>query len=136
MASLSDLSLKNRLFMATYRYRTLDPVPFARPRLRWNDQSLPNGGPFDWQADWDNEGNHQYHREGHSVDVSFWGCYEGVAVNSCRQAGVNDATGWPFDRFNWLVAVQYFALEQSQPGFVSLRTWIEDDHDHVQLGSQ
>lgn len=32
MATLSDLSLKNRLFMATYRYRTLDPVPFARPR--------------------------------------------------------------------------------------------------------
>ena len=32
MASLSDLSLKNRVFMATYRYRALDPVPFARPR--------------------------------------------------------------------------------------------------------
>jgi D-proline reductase (dithiol) PrdB len=33
MASLSDLSLKNRLFMATYRYRRLDPVPFALPRM-------------------------------------------------------------------------------------------------------
>ncbi len=32
MATLSDLSLKNRIFMATYRYRTLDPIPFARPR--------------------------------------------------------------------------------------------------------
>jgi D-proline reductase (dithiol) PrdB len=32
VATLSDLSLKNRLFMATYRYRTLDPIPFARPR--------------------------------------------------------------------------------------------------------
>lgn len=32
MATLSDLSLKNRLFMATYRYRTVDPIPFARPR--------------------------------------------------------------------------------------------------------
>lgn len=31
MATLSDLSLKNRLFMATYRYRTVDPIPFARP---------------------------------------------------------------------------------------------------------
>jgi len=29
VATLSDLSVKNRLFMATYRYRTLDPVPFA-----------------------------------------------------------------------------------------------------------
>ena len=32
MATLSDLSLKNRLFMATYRYRAVDPLPFARPR--------------------------------------------------------------------------------------------------------
>ncbi len=30
MASLSDLSRKNRLFMAMYRYRALDPVPFTR----------------------------------------------------------------------------------------------------------
>jgi D-proline reductase (dithiol) PrdB len=29
---LSDLSVKNRLFMATYRYRRVDPVPFALPR--------------------------------------------------------------------------------------------------------
>jgi D-proline reductase (dithiol) PrdB len=32
VATLADLSLKNRLFMATYRYRTVDPIPFARPR--------------------------------------------------------------------------------------------------------
>jgi D-proline reductase (dithiol) PrdB len=32
VATLSDLSLRNRLFMATYRYRTLDPIPFVRPR--------------------------------------------------------------------------------------------------------
>ena len=31
MARLSDLSLKNRLFMATYRYRRLDPVPWTAP---------------------------------------------------------------------------------------------------------
>jgi D-proline reductase (dithiol) PrdB len=31
VASLSDLSRKNRLFMATYRFRALDPVPFTRP---------------------------------------------------------------------------------------------------------
>jgi D-proline reductase (dithiol) PrdB len=30
VASLSDLPRKNRLFMAMYRYRTLDPVPFTR----------------------------------------------------------------------------------------------------------
>lgn len=32
MASFSDLSLKNRIFMTTYRYRKLDPVPWAFPR--------------------------------------------------------------------------------------------------------
>ncbi len=32
MASLAELSLKNRLFMAPYRYRSLDPVPFAVPK--------------------------------------------------------------------------------------------------------
>jgi D-proline reductase (dithiol) PrdB len=32
MATLSDLSLKNRIFMATYRYRTVEPVPWAVPR--------------------------------------------------------------------------------------------------------
>jgi len=31
VASLSDLSFRNRLFMATYRYRALEPVPFAFP---------------------------------------------------------------------------------------------------------
>lgn len=31
MASLSDLSARNRIFMSTYRYRPLDPVPFTRP---------------------------------------------------------------------------------------------------------
>jgi len=32
VATLADLGLKNRLFMAAYRYRVVDPVPFARPR--------------------------------------------------------------------------------------------------------
>lgn len=57
MASLSDLSLKHRLFMATYRYRALDPVPFARPRKPLADARvalvttgavfLPSQPPFD-----------------------------------------------------------------------------------------
>lgn len=32
MASFSDLSLKNRIYMGTYRYRTVEPVPFTAPR--------------------------------------------------------------------------------------------------------
>lgn len=30
MASISELSLSHRLFLAAYRFRALDPVPFAR----------------------------------------------------------------------------------------------------------
>ena len=57
VASLSDLSLKNRIFMATYRYRVLDPVPFARPRFPLREARvalvttggvhLPTQVPFD-----------------------------------------------------------------------------------------
>jgi len=32
VATLSDLTLRNRVYMATYRYRRLDPVPFVSPR--------------------------------------------------------------------------------------------------------
>ena len=57
MASLSDLSLKNRLFLARYRYRMLDPVPFAVPRkplpfskvalVSTGAVFLPSQAPFD-----------------------------------------------------------------------------------------
>jgi len=57
VASLSDLSLKNRLFMAKYRYRALDPVPFTRPRkplpaarvalVTTGGVYLPSQAPFD-----------------------------------------------------------------------------------------
>jgi D-proline reductase (dithiol) PrdB len=57
VATLSDLSLKNRLFMATYRYRTVDPIPFARPRKRLREARValvstgavyaPGQEPFD-----------------------------------------------------------------------------------------
>ena len=57
MASLSDLSLKHRLFMARYRYRALDPVPFARlgkplrtarvALVTTGGVHLPSQAPFD-----------------------------------------------------------------------------------------
>jgi D-proline reductase (dithiol) PrdB len=57
VASLSDLSLKNRIFMATYRFRALDPVPFARLRKPLREARaalvttggvfLPTQAPFD-----------------------------------------------------------------------------------------
>ena len=57
VASFSDLSLKNRIFMATYRYRKLDPVPFATPKnplskarvalVSTGAVHLPDQEPFD-----------------------------------------------------------------------------------------
>ncbi|KAA0256403.1 MAG: hypothetical protein EDX89_01380 [Acidobacteria bacterium] len=57
MASFSDLSLKNRIFMTTYRYRKLDPVPWAIPRKPLREASValvttgavyaPGQEPFD-----------------------------------------------------------------------------------------
>jgi D-proline reductase (dithiol) PrdB len=57
VARLSDLSLRNRLFMAKYRYRALDPVPFARlarplkqarvALVTTGGVHLPSQAPFD-----------------------------------------------------------------------------------------
>jgi D-proline reductase (dithiol) PrdB len=49
VASLSDLSLRNRIFMARYRYRALDPVPFtrlARPLQEARVAVVTTGGVF------------------------------------------------------------------------------------------
>ena len=60
MASISDLPLKHRLFLGTYRWRALDPVPFARPRkplsamtlalMTTGGLSAPGQPPFDEDA--------------------------------------------------------------------------------------
>ena len=60
VASLSDLSFRNRAFMAVYPYRALDPVPFTRPRVPLEKARvalvttggvhLPSQEPFDDEA--------------------------------------------------------------------------------------
>ncbi len=57
MASFSDLSLKERLFLLGYRFRRVDPIPWAAPRKALNRSrvalittggvSLPEQAPFD-----------------------------------------------------------------------------------------
>ena len=97
MASLSDLSLKNRIFMATYRYRALDPVPFARPRKRLPEARvalvttggvhLPSQVPFDAAMK--------------GGDASFREIPEGTPVEALRIAHKSDAfdqTGFQADR--------------------------------------
>ena len=111
MASLSDLSLKHRLFMATYRYRALDPVPFARPRKPLREARvalvttgavfLPSQPPFDVS------------REG--CDVSFREIPAGTAVETLGIAHKSDAfdqagfredrnLGFPLDRLREMAA--------------------------------
>jgi len=56
-AELSDLPLSHRLFLSAYRFRELDPVPFARPRRPMRERRLalitsggltpPGAPPFD-----------------------------------------------------------------------------------------
>ena len=97
VASLSDLSLKNRIFMATYRYRALDPVPFARPRKRLPEARvalvttggvhLPSQVPFDAAMK--------------GGDASFREIPEGTPVEALRIAHKSDAfdqTGFQADR--------------------------------------
>ncbi len=57
MASIADLPLRHRLFLATYRFRKLSSVPFVRPRRALAEScvavvttgalSLPEQPPFD-----------------------------------------------------------------------------------------
>jgi len=57
MASFSDLSLKERLFLLGYRFRRIDPIPWAAPRKPLIESrvalvstcgvSLPGQDPFD-----------------------------------------------------------------------------------------
>lgn len=111
MASLADLSLKNRVFMATYRYRRLDPVPFARlgkplsaARLALVSTGavhLPEQPPFD--------------EEQKGGDVSFREIPLGTDVSTLRIAHKSTAfdqsgfqadrnLGFPLDRLKELAA--------------------------------
>lgn len=97
MTTLSDLSLKNRLFMATYRYRTVEPIPFARPRrpLRAACVGLVTTG-----------GVHEPGQEPFDVakkggDVSFRVIPKGAGVSTLGIAHKSDAfdqTGFVADR--------------------------------------
>lgn len=59
LATLSDLPFRYRLFFATYRIRTLEPIPFARPSrplsasrvalVTTGGLHLPEQSPFDLQ---------------------------------------------------------------------------------------
>jgi D-proline reductase (dithiol) PrdB len=112
MASLSDLSLKNRLFMTTYRYRTLDPVPYAAPRKPLSAARLalvttgglhtPDQPPFDESMK--------------GGDVSFREIAGYVDVSTLRIAQKSDAfdqtglkkdrnLGFPLDRLREMAAL-------------------------------
>ncbi len=111
VASLSDLSLKNRLFMATYRYRTVDPIPFARPRrpLRAARVALvTTGGVYA-------PGQEPFQIERRGGDVSFRVIPKDADVATLRIAHKSDAfdqagftadrnLGFPLDRLREMEA--------------------------------
>jgi D-proline reductase (dithiol) PrdB len=97
VAHLVDLSLKNRLFMATYRYRALEPVPFATPARPLTEARValvttgavyaPGQPPFDERLK--------------GGDVSFREIEGGVDVSTLGIAHRSDAfdqTGFQKDR--------------------------------------
>jgi D-proline reductase (dithiol) PrdB len=111
VASLAELSLKNRLFMTTYRYRMLDPVPFAAPRkplpaarvalVTTGGLYAPGQPPFDESMK--------------GGDFSFREIAVGVDVSTLRIAHKSDAfdqaelkkdrnLGFPLDRLREIAA--------------------------------
>ncbi len=97
MATLSDLSLKNRLFMATYRYRTVEPVPWAVPRrpLREARVALLTTGAVYAQ------GQEPFDEERRGGDVSYRVIPRDADVSTLGIAHKSDAfdqTGFRADR--------------------------------------
>ena len=97
MANLSDLSLKNRLFMATYRYRALDPVPFARPAKPLCEARVAlvtTGGVYlPTQVPFDNElkgGDASFREIPADIDVA--------ALGIAHKSDAFDQTGFHADR--------------------------------------
>jgi len=97
VATLSDLSLKNRLFMATYRFRTLDPIPFARPRKPLREARVAlvtTGGVYA-------PGQEPFDVEKKGGDVSFRVIPKNTDVSTLGIAHKSDAfdqTGFRADR--------------------------------------
>jgi D-proline reductase (dithiol) PrdB len=111
MARLADLSLKNRLFMATYRYRRLDPVPFTPlpkplPECRLalittGALHLPEQTPFDAEA---RGGDVSYRAIPLATDVQTLGIAH--SSDAFDQAGLwtDRNLGFPLDRLKEMSA--------------------------------
>ena len=105
VAKISDLSLKNRIFMATYRYRRLDPVPWAvpgKPLSRSRVAIVTTGAVYA-------PGQEPFDEEFKGGDFSFREIASGVDVQTLGIAHKSDAfdqagfqrdrnLGFPLDR--------------------------------------
>jgi D-proline reductase (dithiol) PrdB len=111
VATLSDLSLKNRLFMATYRYRTVEPIPFARPKRPLREARValvttgavyaPGQEPFDEER---KGGDVSYRVIPRDADVSALGIAH--RSDAFDQAGfrADRNLGFPLDRLREMEA--------------------------------
>lgn len=111
MARFSDLSLKNQLYMRTYRYRRLDPVPFAplaEPLSECRVALVTTGGVYQKdQPAFDDEfkgGDFSYRLIGNGIDVATLGIAH--KSDAFDQSGflADRNLGFPLDRFRELLA--------------------------------
>lgn len=112
MATLADLTLKNRLFMATYRYRTLDPVPFAKPRRPLREARVAlvsTGGVYaPGQAPFDEEkkgGDVTFRVIGRDADVATLGIAHKSDAFDQTGFRADRNLGFPLDRLREMEAV-------------------------------
>ena len=111
MATLADLSLKNRLYMATYRYRTLDPVPFATPRMPVGESRVaivttgavyaPGQPPFDEGF---KGGDFSFREIASDVDVATLGIAHKSDAFDQTGFSIDRNLGFPLDRLREMAA--------------------------------
>ena len=111
MATLADLTLRNRLYMAAYRYRALDPVPFAPPRKPLPDSrvALVTTGavytlgqlPFDEEL---KGGDFSFREIASDVDVATLGIAHKSDAFDPAGFSADRNLGFPLDRLREMAA--------------------------------
>jgi D-proline reductase (dithiol) PrdB len=111
VATLADLTLRNRIYMTAYRYRALDPVPFAPPRKPLREARValvttgavyaPGQPPFDEAF---KGGDFSFREIAADVDVATLGIAH--KSDAFDQAGfaADRNLGFPLDRLREMAA--------------------------------
>jgi D-proline reductase (dithiol) PrdB len=111
VATLNDLTLRNRIYMTAYRYRTLDPVPFSRPRKPLREARValvttgavyaPGQPPFDQTF---KGGDYSFREIGSGVDVATLGIAHKSDAFDPAGFAADRNIGFPLDRLREMTA--------------------------------